>query len=204
MQDMLCTGYEGGNDCTMFRNVEDLHLNPKNSMFVCIAPYQQEEYANPLDITGKDRTHGIGGLHDEKQYATADYYSAYWGESEWSHDSRPADKDYAFDMESHQRNTECFQGHQSMYNPNSNQKWERVHPFKGGLSGGRGAQLYLYNPCRSCRVRRSRRRVEALRVCLSCSEWLLEGRSKPTRKLWRCALEKRAARSDAGGLKRKK
>ena len=33
--------------------------------------------------------------------------------------SRPADKDYAFDMESHQRNTECFQGHQSMYNPNT-------------------------------------------------------------------------------------
>ena len=137
-EDMLCTGYEGGNYCTMFRNVEDLHLNPKNSMFVCIAPYQQEEYANPLDITGKDRTHGIGGLHDEKQYATADYYSAYWGESEWSHDSRPADKDYAFDMESHQRNTECFQGHQSMYNPNT-----KLHDIVTQNTGHWGKATFL-------------------------------------------------------------
>ena len=132
-EDMLSTKYEGGNDCSMYGSIDD--IEGKHSMFVCIAPYQAEEYANPLDITGRDRALGASNMTDTTQYATADFYCKYWGE-EWSQDSRPNDKEYAWDVEQ-QRNTECFQGHQSMFNPNT-----KLHDIVTTNTGHWGPRVY--------------------------------------------------------------
>ena len=109
VEDMMSTKYCGGNDCNFKEREDDEH-----SIFCCIAPYDAEEYANPMDITGRDRTRGSRTL--PMQYASAPFYEKHWG---WTHAVLPNDRHEAWQTEDETQNTECWQGHQSMYNPNT-------------------------------------------------------------------------------------
>jgi hypothetical protein len=128
-EDMLSTKYLGGNDCVVMTNDEE-----RGSMYICIAPYQSEEYSNPLDITGRDSTLGTVGAGQPLQYPSADFYKKHWS---WKHAERPNDRHEAWQPDSELINTECWQGHQSMYNPNT-----KLHDLVIMNTGHWGPRVY--------------------------------------------------------------
>jgi hypothetical protein len=124
-QNMFSTAYNGGCSAEFFSGQADYdkYMESGNSdmrqksIFALLAPYSSKAYANPIDITGRHsgNLHPLNLADDQQHYASACFYSRYWG---WSENSVDAPGRCAFDSgDDSTANTVCFQGHQSLYNP---------------------------------------------------------------------------------------
>jgi len=153
-EDMFATGYVGGNDTTFFKHSNDYktYLSGGDnfaSIFAMIAPYSSQEYANPMDISGSFRGPraplNTQNEYDEScaHFSTANFYQKYWN---WQTDEFHSDEDSRFQCGSGTSNTMMFQGHQALYNPqsqlfdlvikNTGHWGDRVYPGCGKMRSG--------------------------------------------------------------------
>jgi hypothetical protein len=131
-ENIYANGYVGGNDVKFYTEKEgrsyEVATAKKGSMYACLVPAaagrSEYELPNPLDSTGAFSTNNpqlanMNGSRSGYHYATAAYYAKKYGfNNDSSASSTPDSRGYVHDVVD-QYNTVCFQGHQSLFNPNN-------------------------------------------------------------------------------------
>jgi hypothetical protein len=149
-EDMFSTGYIGGTGTEFFSDYQDMedynngvHTRHK-SIFAMIAPYTDVEYNNPIDITGRYSGDTAAlNVDDKLHFSSAPFYRQLWN---WGSQGNVPPGRSKFEAPDASQNTMCFQGHQSMFNPqtkmfdvvikNTGHWGDRVYPGCGKVRQG--------------------------------------------------------------------